>query len=313
MIGIERFAPAAQREWDCFVDEARNGVFLFRRDYMGYHADRFVDHSLLFRREGQLIAVLPASEWNGELVSHGGLTFGGIVSGRRMTTSVMLELFTGLRSYLRERGLARLVYKVVPHIYHDAPAEEDLYALFVNGARLVRRDVSSTIRMDGRLPLAKGRKSSVRVARRHGLIVERSFDFHAFMEVEAEHLARRYGVKPVHTGDEMALLASRFPEAIKLFGALQGGEIVAGIVVYESRQVAHAQYIAATEQGKEMSALDMVMYHLLNECYPEKRFFDFGISTEQGGWQLNAGLISYKESYGARATMYDVYELRAHG
>jgi hypothetical protein len=311
MIEIERFAPKGRAEWDRFIAEARNGVFLFHRDYMEYHADRFADHSLLFRSAGKLVAVLPASERGDEMVSHGGLTFGGIISGRRMTTPVMMDLFAALRRYLRERGFGRLIYKAVPHIYHDVPAEEDLYALFVNGARLVRRDVSSTIRMDSRFPVAKGRKSSVGVARKHGLTVGRSFDFHTFMEVEAEHLARRYGVKPVHTGDEMAMLAGHFPDAIKLFAALHGTVLVAGIVIYESGQVAHAQYIAATDRGKELSALDLVMHHLLNEYYREKRFFDFGISTEQEGRQLNSGLISYKESYGARATTYDFYELDA--
>ena len=313
MIEIERFAPEARAEWDRFVDEARNGVFLFRRDYVEHHADRFTDHSLLFRSDGKLVAVLPASEHADRLVSHGGLTFGGVVSGRRMTTPVMLELFAALRRYLGERGFAHLLYKAIPHIYHDVPAEEDLYALFASGARMVRRDVSSTILMADRVAVAKGRKSSVSVARRHGVLVARSHDFHAFMEVEAEHLARKYGVKPVHTGDEMAMLAGRFPDAIKLFAALHEGQIVAGIVIYESRNVAHAQYIGATDRGKEMSALDLVMHHLLNECYAEKRFFDFGISTEQGGRHLNVGLVSYKESYGARATTYDFYELDADG
>ena len=306
MVEVERYSSRAPAE-------ARNGVFLFHRDYMEYHADRFVDHSLLFRGAGKLVAVLPASECDGSLVSHGGLTFGGVVSGRRMTTPLMLEVFDALRAYLRERGLARLLYKAVPHIYHDVPAEEDLYALFVAGGRLVRRDVSSTIAMGDRLPVAKGRKSSRGGARRHGTTVERSHDFHGFMRLEAEHLAKRYGVAPVHTGDEMALLAGRFPDAIKLFAARQDAEMVAGVLVYESRQVAHAQYIAASERGKETCALDLVLHHLLAEEFAGKRYFDFGISTEQAGRYLNAGLVGYKESYGARATTYDFYELDCGG
>lgn len=309
MIEVERYSAGAREEWDRFVAEARNGVFLFRRGYVEYHADRFADHSLLFRAEGRLVAVLPASERDGVLASHGGLTFGGVVSGRRMTTPLMLEVFEALRAYLRERGVARLLYKAVPHIYHDVPAEEDLYALFVAGARLVRRDVSSTLAMGDRLPVSKGRKSSLGVARRHGTTVGRSHDFHGFMRLEAEHLAKRYGVAPVHTGDEMALLAGRFPDAIKLFAAHQEGEMTAGVLVYESRQVAHAQYIAASERGKAACALDLVLHHLLAEEFADKRYFDFGISTEQAGRYLNAGLVGYKESYGARATTYDHYEL----
>jgi Acetyltransferase (GNAT) domain len=308
---VERYSAARNAEWNAFVASARNGVFLFDRGYMEYHAERFTDHSLLFLEEGRIVALLPASERDGGLVSHGGLTFGGVLTGRRMTTSTMLAVFGALRVHLAEQGLSGVRYKAVPHIYHDVPAEEDLYALFINNARLVRRDVSSTILLADRVLVTKGRKSSVGAARKQGLVVARSHDFEGFMVVEEAHLAKRYGVKPVHSGAELAMLASRFPDAIKLFVAMRGAEIMGGIVVYESRQVAHAQYIASTDDGKLAGALDLVMDHLLNIEYPGKRYFDFGISTEQEGRVLNTGLVSYKESYGARATLYDVYELDA--
>jgi hypothetical protein len=309
VIAVERFGPDRRQQWDEFVAEAKNGVFLFFRDYMEYHQDRFTDHSLLFRNGETLVAVLPANEVSGTLVSHGGLTFGGMLSGRRMTTPLMVELFAALQSYMRGRYLDRLVYKAVPHIYHDIPAEEDLYALFRSGARLVRRDVSSTILMADRPPVAKGRKSSVNVALRNAVIVGRSSDFRGFMALEAEHLQRQYGTKPVHSGDEMVMLATRFPEQIKLFTATVDGKLLAGTIVYDSRQVAHTQYIAASEEGRRLCAHDLVMHHLLNDVYSKKRYFDFGISTERAGHYLNSGLVGNKESFGARATVYDFYEL----
>lgn len=309
MVTVERYSDEHREEWDRFVTKARNGVFLFHRDYMEYHQHRFTDHSLLFRANGKLVGLLPASVHEDQLTSHGGLTFGGVISDRRMSVALMLELFAAKTDYLRAAGIRRLVYKPVPPIYHTAPAEEDLYALFRRGARLYRRDVSATIRMDERLPLAKGRKSSLNVAGRHDLVVERSTDFHRFMRLEAEVLARKYDTAPVHSGDEMALLAGRFPDNIKLFTVSLEGELLAGVIVYESSQVAHAQYIAASDDGKQMCALDLLFDHLLGGCYAEKTYFDFGISTEEGGVVLNEGLAAYKESYGARATVYDFYEL----
>lgn len=305
----ERFDPAARAAWDTFVSSARNGVFLFQRDYMDYHADRFHDHSLLFRRAGEVVALLPANQDGDALVSHGGLTFGGIVSSRRMTAALMLDVFAALLAYMRSRGIPRLLYKAVPHIYHEVPAEEDLYALTHAGARLYRRDLSSTIALAHRLPLAKGRRSALNVARRNGVTVQRSADFHAFMTLEAEQLAQRHGVRPVHTGDEMALLAGRFPENIHLYTAEQAGELVGGVIVYESSRVAHAQYIATSERGRSASALDLIMDHLLNEQFAEKQWFDFGISTVDQGRTLNAGLCAHKEAFGARAIVHDFYEL----
>jgi len=48
--------------------------------------------------------------------------------------------------------------------------------------------------------------------------------------------------------------------------------------------------------------------NLINQ-YSEKKYFDFGISTENNGFYLNEGLIDFKERFGARSTVYDSYEL----
>ena len=58
------------------------------------------------------------------------------------------------------------------------------------------------------------------------------------------------------------------------------------------------------EWGSIHSASD-----LLNEVYHDRAYFDFGISTEDEGRTLNEGLIANKESYGARAIVYERYEL----
>lgn len=308
MVRVECYNPDRKPQWDDFVARSKNGVFLFQRDYLEYHADRFNDQSLLFHVEDKLVAVLPANVRDGTLFTHGGLTFGGFVTDRRMRTPVLLDLFDALKQHLRAAGIHKVYYKPVPHIYHEVPAEEDLYALFIHDARLVRRDVSSTLRMVGRPPVSKGRKWSAKRAQANGVEVRASDDFEGFMAIEEEHLRAKYGVRPTHTAAEIGLLARRFPHNIKLFGAYKNGALLGGVLVYESIQVAHAQYIAATEQGKELAALDAVLNLLLEETYAGKPYFDFGISTERAGRYLNAGLVNNKESYGARAVAYDHYE-----
>ena len=276
---------------------------------MDYHADRFDDHSLMAYQDGRLIAILPANRAGDALISHGGLTFGGFVTGEKMRVSAMLDLFAALLRHARDVGVRTVVYKPAPHIYHRVPAEEDLYALFRHRARLVRCDVSSAIRLADRLPLTKGRKCGLKLARANHVAAGRSDAIEEFMEMEATLLREKYGVRPTHTATEMRLLADRFPENIKLFAAYRGPALLGGVVVFETPRVAHAQYIAATDAGRELGALDAVMDHLLNEVYRDTAYFDFGISTEQDGRYLNEGLIENKESYGARAVVYDRYEL----
>lgn len=308
-VQVVRYEAARKSAWDAFVAGSKNGVFLFRRDYMEYHSDRFTDFSLMFYDEGgRIVGLLPASVRDRVVTSHAGLTFGGVVTDERMKVAVMLELFEALEEFLREHGIERVIYKTVPHIYHRLPAEEDLYALFRRDARLFRRDISSTICMGARLPFSKGRAWSVKQARKVGLHVKQSQDFRTFMRIEEDLLTSKYDVKPTHTGAELELLASRFPEQIKLFAAFDQDRMIAGVVIYDYSNVAHAQYIGSTEEGKRTGALDLILDYLINDHYAHGGYFDFGISTEDGGRYLNAGLIKNKQGFGGRAIVHDFYE-----
>jgi hypothetical protein len=307
---VERFTVAARGLWDELVHNSRNGTFLFLRDYMEYHQDRFEDHSLLVHDEGgQPIALLPANRRGEVLESHGGLTYGGVVSDTSMTAAKMLKVFDTLLEHLRQESFTLLRYRAVPHIYHRAPAEEDLYALTRNGARVVRRATLSVI--DARHPVeAQSRRArGARKARAAGLICRESDDLEAYWSLLSAVLQETYGAKPVHSLEEIALLRRRFPRNIRLFGCFQDAALVAGVLVYESPTVARAQYIAASETGKRLAGLDLLFDFLLGEVYAGKAYFDLGTSESAGGLDLNRGVIEFKESLGARTVVQDTYEL----
>lgn len=309
-LSVQPYTPPLQGQWDSFVKESKNGIFLFERGYMDYHAGRFQDNSLLIRRGGRIVALLPANRVGAILQSHGGLTFGGLVAGRSMTTPLMMEIFDALAVHLKDEGIGTLLYKRSPHIFHAVPAEEDLYALFRHGATLVRRDLSSTIDARERIPPSKDRRYSISKGKASPVKVIPSTDYRAFMRIEAELLREKYAKEPTHTADEMALLAGRFPENIKLFAADLDGTMVGGVIIYESANVAHTQYIGSTKEGRKLNAVDLLLHHLIENEYRHKRYFDFGISTEKAGQYLNKGLVDFKESFGATAVAYDTFELK---
>lgn len=309
MIRVVQYQAEHQSLWDEFVARAKNGVFLFQRGYMEYHRDRFQDRSLLFFADEKLVALLPANITDDTLISHGGLTFGGIVSDERMKTPLMLEVFDALRAHFQAGNVKKLTYKAAPHIYHELPAEEDLYALFRHRAELVARGASSAVYLPCRAPVSRDRKGRIKQGQKSGLEIRRSEDYETFAAMVAHVLATRHGLKPVHTANELRLLAGRFPENIKLFAAARGEQMLAGVLVYESKCVAHAQYISSTDEGREIGAPDLLLDYLISEQYPAKRYFDFGISTEQSGQHLNKGLIDNKEGFGARTVLYDIYEM----
>ena len=310
MLKVIKYSSDLIEEWNNFNKNARNGHFIFDRNYMEYHSDRFEDYSLMFYDNNKLLAVLLASIKENVVVSHGGLTFGGIISSFQMSTNKMIEIFEVLIQFLQKEDISTLIYKPVPSIYHTMPSSEDLYALFINKSVLFRRDVSSTILMENRGKYSKGRKSAIKQAVKNGLDVRQSFDFNKFIEIEKTLLNIKFGVNPVHTGEEMTMLAKLFPNNIKLFMAFKNNKPLGGTIIYENKQTAHCQYISSTEEGKELGAVDITINYLLTDYYKDKRYFDFGISTEKDGKYLNQNLIRNKESYGASATVYDFYKLK---
>lgn len=220
MIDIRHYEPQSASEWNAFVAESKNGTFLFDRRYMDYHSDRFADSSFMVYRDGRLFALLPANREGDVLCSHRGLTYGGLVTGPSATASAVVETFEAVNAYLRGEGLRRVVYKAVPWIYHRVPAEEDLYALFrVCRARLVARDISSTIMQPHRLKWHRDRRYGINRCRNNGVAVELSDDFEGFWPVLEDNLMRSHGARPVHSLGEIRLLKSRFPDNILLYVA----------------------------------------------------------------------------------------------
>jgi hypothetical protein len=309
MIEIVQFESSYKSGWDDFIRKSKNGSFLFYRDYMEYHSDRFQDSSFLFFKDDVLIAVMPANVSSGVLYSHKGLTFGGIISNKQMKIELMLGLVACLMEHLNEQRITTWIYKAVPHIYHVCPAEEDLYALFRYDARLIRRDVSSTIRLAEQIGFSKNKRRRIKQGEREGLTVRRNSDFKEFMSIQEAVLRENYDTRPTHTATEIESLARRFPENIKLFAAYKQQLMTGGIIVYETGRVAHIQYVASNSLGKRIGTVESILDYLINDYYSDKDYFDFGISTEMGGAYLNCGLAAYKEGFGARTIAYDTYQI----
>ena len=306
---IRRYRREDKELWNSFVSKARNATFLFDRNYMDYHADRFDDNSFMFYHKGKLKAVLPANVSGDTLYSHQGLTYGGLLLDKKATVEDVLECFDSLNSWLRENGISKVVYKALPWIYQQYPSEEDLYALtWKCKAQLISRNIASTIVIDNKLKFAESRKSGIRKALSLNIEVGESNDVDGFWHVLEDNLGNRYNAKPVHTSSEMKLLMSRFPNNIKLYVAKMNGEIVGGTLIYVTPQVVHTQYISASVEGKKHGALDLLFDYIINKVYANCRYFDFGKSTEQGGAYLNEPLIFQKEGFGGRGVCYDWYQ-----
>jgi hypothetical protein len=307
---IEPYREDRAAEWNAFVAASRNGTFLFDRRFMDYHAARFDDASLIARRGGRIVALLPAHRNGSDLLSHGGLTYGGFIVGDDSGASQVQALFDALLQYAASQHIARVFYKTVPSMYHRLPSEDDRYALFRCGAVLWKRDLLSVI-----APSAVAERSTLRqrMLRRSAgdadVAIVEDARWTSFWPLLEQVLSERHGQKPVHSLLEIELLAGRFPQQIRLITAQYKHQVCAGVVLFETDRVVHAQYFAADAQARQLGLLDRVVDVAVAAAQASGRWFDFGISTEDGGEHLNEGLLRWKEGFGARSLVHDAYRL----
>lgn len=312
MIRIKRYTKQDKEIWNKFNHFSKNQLFMFDRNYMDYHEDRFQDHSLMVFSDDELISLFPACESNLSLLSHGGLTFGGFITNEKMKQHTMNDCFDALIEYGNKLGIEKIVYKTIPFIYHSQPAEEDRYSLFSHNGKLVTVDASTFINLKTPLKMPKGRKAQISRAKREGVVVKvltDRKDYDAFIDLENQVLETRHDTHAVHTSQELKMLHDRFPDNIHLYASIKNGTIIAGTVVYEYDQVVHTQYMAANEEARVIGALDLAISTVIDEYKEKKLWIDFGISTEHGRVFLNEGLIAQKEGFGGRTGVFEIWEL----
>ena len=314
-----RVSPYSEQDaarWDDFAARAPMATLLHTRRFLSYHGERFRDVSALVEddRHG-LVGLFPAAADPSDarrVVSHPGITFGGLLHDGRLYGEAVIEALDCLRTHYAGLGFERLRYKAVPHIYQRTPACDDLYALFRAGAVRYRCDLSCAIDLAARGTTSSRRRRGLRKASAAGVRVEEGAHHAAALWVVLEeNLRRKYGVSPVHTLEEITLLHSRFPDAVRFFAGLLGEELVAGVVLFDTPRTARVQYVASGEVGYNLSALDAVFEHCIAAAAARGAgYFDFGASNEDEGRRLNVGLYQFKSEFGGGGVAYESYELK---
>ncbi|OYD76186.1 UNVERIFIED_ORG: acetyltransferase (GNAT) family protein [Burkholderia sp. CF145] len=312
-IEVVRYQPSLSEAWDAFCENAVNSTFLHTRRFLGYHGDRFRDVSALLMQDGDIVGVFPAAEAPADrsmVVSHPGITYGGIVHGGAPSGVRMIEAFEQVREHYRADGYERLRYKAVPHLYQSRPSQDDLYALFRLGARRSRCDLSCTIDLKDRAKPSERRRRALKKALKSVSVVAGAEQVRPLWQVLADNLTRKHDAAPVHSLGEMEQLIALFPDFIDLFCGQIDGQVEAGVVVFKTRTAWHAQYIAASETAYSVSALDAVFDRAITEATSAgARYFDFGTSNEREGTVLNEGLYQYKHEYGGGGVVHEFYDI----
>jgi len=308
---IRKYISADYLAWNDFINQAKNATFLFHRDFMEYHQNRFEDYSLIVEDHKGWVAVLPANRAGDEVFSHQGLTYGGLIYKEGLKLEKVIFIFKSLINELYKTNVSRLILKETPMIYCDFLSDEVKYILFLTEAKLIRRDTLAVIDLSTEIFFAKDRKEGVKRGKKNKLIVKEENDFSAFWNaILIPNLKNKYNASPVHTVEEIAFLKSKFPSNIRQFNIYKENELIGGTTIFESKNVAHSQYISANSSKNDLGTLDFLHHFLITDVFKDKRYFDFGISNEEQGKKLNGGLSYWKESFGAHILTQDFYEVQ---
>ncbi|MBV1923997.1 MAG: GNAT family N-acetyltransferase, partial [Flavobacteriaceae bacterium] len=225
--------------------------------------------------------------------------------------SEAFQVFKTLLIYLEKENIKTCQLKLLPEIYTSLPNNEISYLLFKVNAALLRKDLTSVIDYTNQLSIdSSNRKRGIKKGIKNGLEVKEESDLSSFWnEILIPNLKFTHDTKPVHSAEEIMKLKEKFPNNIKQFNVYYNDTLVGGTTIFESNNVAHAQYISANTDKQKLGTLDFLFNYLINEKFKNKSFFDFGISNENQGQQINEGLLAWKESFGARSIVHEFYEI----
>ena len=305
---VEKYTKENRLAWDTFISGAKNATFLFARDFMEYHSDRFTDYSLLVYKDDLLYAVLPANIVGDKLYSHKGLTYGSLVLSKSAKLLYTFEAFKALLAFLNAKAISTLELRNIPTFYNTMPSDELSYFLFKANATLIKRDALMVIDTSTKIKFQKNRREGINKAKRNGLTIAVDDNFEGFWnQILIPNLQKKHGVAPVHSLEEIQLLAAKFPDHIKQVNVYKDNVIVAGTTLFLTKTTIHPQYVSGNSDKNAFGSLDLAYDYIINHFDSSKRYFDFNISSEENGTALNSGLIFWKESCGARTYVADNY------
>ncbi len=308
-ITIQKYNDAFHSKWNHFLEHSINGSFFFSRNFIHYHKNRIVDHSLLFlNKKDQIIAILPAVEIGNQLNSHSGLSFGGLVHSDKYGSEISNEIFIGLKKYLLENKFDEFIYKAQPFFHLLNQDHSDHFNLLNLGATIIKTDVSFCISLSENFNPNKAKKRAIKKNKDHHGISDSIplFDFYKLLSL---HLEERYDTKPLHNFEDLEYLLNAFPENIKIFGTFVNGHLVASILVFVFKDVIKAQYICSNEQGFKYEGISILVEYLHDYYRNEYQYLDLGTSND-GPESLNFSLARFKESLGAIPKAILTYRLK---
>lgn len=301
MIEVRPYAETLSEAWDKLCLQSPNGTFLHTRRYLAHQKNRFQDRSLMIFSEGRLLAVLPAAESTDDphvVVSHPGLTYGGLVTAGSPGATSIARFMPEVFAIFQKFGYRKFVYKPTPTIYQRKPSEDDSFVLIRMGATLSRVQLNCVVDLMKPSHVSSRKKRNLKKAIGLALVQDDSTLIADYFEILTKNLTQRHDVRPVHTLSEMMYLQNTFTKEFGLYFAQIDNQSVGGVIVFRTENCWHAQYVAMSDRGSKLGAVDFTLCAAIEDARRSgASYFSLGVSTDPVTNELNDSLYDFKREF----------------
>lgn len=313
-ICIIPFSADYEEKWDDFVlNKSINGNFLQTRNFLNYHPkDRFKDSSVLFLRNSEIVAVIPANEVDGgnTLLAHQGSTYGGLIVGKKYASSQNYDqIFDEMLGYFKNKGYKNVALSMHNWLYSpDVKHNELLDYYFQLYGFSVRSEIGFFINLSKigdnyETEFEKLKRRKLGRARSNGLSfrkITEDCEVSRFYEVLSDNM-KKFDTTPTHTLEEiLEIKNNRLPDVTSFYGVFYEDKMIAGSMVWNfcNKKVFHTQYLASLHDCLELCPNEFLYSSLIKEARSEGyRYLSFGTANYDHGNAYNESLGMYKEGF----------------
>ena len=318
MITINKYNSEVLEEWDQFVSNSNNGTIFQKQRFINYHINRqFVDHSLIIKKNNNIVAVLPAAICNNVLYSHPGSSYGGIVFKNNVDFKTINDIIQSVDDYCYSQKFKSLFLINSPCIYQKKFDQSIDYLLQWNNYQSKEIYISHVVDMNNEsilLGLLKKRKRRYVNNNKelNSLSFNESNDFDSFYKILLEG-KEKYKTKPTHSLEELYQLKKLFPEEIKLILTIKSKKVIGGSVMLFANEKASLVFYNTILEDFRSSQIAMLQLYKCMEISKKHGYqmIDFGVShtpEQENPMNPKFSLIHFKEQFNAKGVLRIAYQ-----
>lgn len=316
-ITIKRYNPNDSQKWDRFVQSSNNGTIFHYRSFLNYHIDReFKDHSFIFEKKGNIIAILSAAEKidtlkNKILHSHPGATFGGFVY-KNLLFEDANNIINLLIEYCRNTNYHSIFLVQTPQLYNFTNNETLEYVLQWKGFTVQETYFSSVIDLKPEnevinLVSSRKRRYLKKESTNEKIRFEWNRNLDEFYPILHEN-KNRHRSQPTHSKAELIKLMDLMPEKFHLLMMYRDDKPIGGTFnIIANSQVGIIFYNMINYEFEEFNPASFQILETMKWAKVNNlKYLDFGVSQlpkAKNPLSPSPNLIRFKEQFSAKGML----------